>query len=62
MPLVGQEEARRSRLLALAVSRIAGHSTVAFTLQVYFHPSETTAAPLANAVESALGDALGNLG
>jgi hypothetical protein len=25
------------------VSRIAGHATVAFTLQVYFYPSEDTA-------------------
>ena len=36
------------------VSRIAGHATVAFTLQVYFHPSEETAAPLAVSVDATL--------
>ena len=43
------------------VSRIAGHATVAFTLQVYFHPSEDTAAPLAASVEATLGSALSAL-
>jgi integrase len=54
-------QAVNSDIDAATVSRMAGHSTVAFTLQVYFHPSETTAAPLGASVDAALGDALGKL-
>ena len=54
-------QAVNSDIDAATVSRMAGHSTVAFTLQVYFHPSETTAAPLAASVDAALGEALGRL-
>jgi len=46
---------------ARTVQRMAGHSDVAFTLRVYFHPSETTAEPQREAVDSALGAALGRL-
>jgi hypothetical protein len=36
-------------------------ATVAFTLQVYFQPSQETAAPLAASIEATLGSALGAL-
>ncbi len=52
-------QAVNADLDAATVSRMAGHATVAFTLQVYFHPSEETAAPLGAAVDAALGETLG---
>jgi integrase len=54
-------QAVNSDIDAATVSRMAGHSSVAFTLQVYFHPSETTAAPLAESIDAALGEALASL-
>jgi integrase len=51
-------QAVNSDIDAATVSRMAGHSTVAFTLQVYFHPSKTAAAPLSASVDAALGSTL----
>jgi len=54
-------QAVNSDIDTATVSRIAGHATVAFTLQVYFHPPEETAAPLAASVEATLGSSLSAL-
>jgi integrase len=54
-------EAVKAGLDAATVSRMAGHATVAFTLDRYFHPSSETAAPLAGAVDAALGIAFNAL-
>ena len=40
---------------AVTGSRIAGHATVAFTLQTYYHPGATEAGNVAAAIDAALG-------
>jgi site-specific recombinase XerD len=52
-------EAIKAGLDVGTVSRMAGHSDVAFTIRVYFHPSEETDAPLGAAVDGAFGDVFG---
>jgi len=54
-------QAVNSGIDARTVQRMAGHSDVAFTLRIYFHPSETAAEPQRQAVDAALGAALGQL-